>query len=77
MPAMSKKLSVHFHKEGKCPMWETREGKKKRKRKENEKKDINMRLLSEARDWRMFIDLTTPIYFPVHIIWSNQHPDAI
>ena len=57
--AVTKELRIHFNEEGEHPLWQTR------------KKDINMRLLSGAYDWRMTVDLNTSLHFPVHIIQTN------
>ena len=61
-PALNKELSIHFHKKGESPLWETK------------KKNNNTRVLIEATNRRMPVDLTPSPHFPVHFLQTNQRP---
>ena len=37
----------------------------------------NMKLLNGANDWKVYVDLKTPLQLPVHIIQTEKRPDIV
>ena len=62
-PVTAKEPIIQFHKEGDCPV--------------RKQKNSNMKLLTEASDWKVSVDLKTSLQFPVHIIQTEKQPDMV
>ena len=54
---------IQFLKEGECPV--------------RKQKNPNMKLLNEASDWKVSVDLKTSLQFPVQIIQTEKRPDSV
>ena len=63
--ATSEKLRIRFCKGSWCPL------------RRNLGKDINMNLLSRACGWKMSVEHTTSVHFPLHITQTNQRPEIM
>ena len=58
-----KEATIQFLKEGECPV--------------RKLKNLNMKLLNGASDWKVSADLKTSLQFLVHIIQTEKRPDIV